>query len=253
MRLDAELVRRGMASGRERAKECIAAGRITVNGVIITKVSRETCENDEIALSPGSEPDYVGRGGYKLAGALDVFAINVSGLSAIDVGASTGGFTDCLLRRGAARVTAVDVGSGQLAEVLRKDDRVICMENTDIRKFTPDEAYDFACVDVSFISLKLVLPHILSLINSAAHIVALIKPQFEAGLYNVGKNGIVKDKGIHAQVLSSIHLFVREYGCGVKGMALSPIAGGDGNKEFLADIVKDTDSVFDVEAFISGL
>ncbi|MDW8213643.1 MAG: TlyA family RNA methyltransferase [Roseiflexaceae bacterium] len=243
VRLDQLLVQRGLAETRARAQALILAGEVRVNGVVRHKAGELVPDDAEVELI-GALP-YVSRGGYKLAHALDTFALSPANLAAIDVGASTGGFTDVLLQRGAARVYAVDVGYGQLDWRLRQDPRVIVLERTNIRYLEAlpplegEEAAapvlaDCAVIDVSFISLKLVLPAVQRLIRPDAWIVALIKPQFEAGPAQVGKGGVVRDPAVHAAVLRDVLTFSAGLGLSPHGLTRSPITGPAGNVEFLA-------------------
>ncbi len=233
-RLDAELVQRGICETRNRAQASIAAGNVTVNGIICMKASRQVSESDELVLTE-SLP-YVGRGGYKLAYALAEFKISPAGLHCLDIGASTGGFTDCMLQNGAASVLAVDVGHDQLAEALRRDPRVIVREGTDLRALSPDSESlpaAFAACDVSFISLKQIIPLLPPLLTESAQAVLLVKPQFEAGRQALNKNGIVRDEKIRQQVLRDIRDFSAQHGFLPLHDCPSPIQGGSGNTEYL--------------------
>lgn len=235
IRLDRLLVQQGLVESRERAQALILAGDVRVNGVVITKPAQLVPEDADVEVGPGSLP-YVSRGGLKLQHALDTFGIDVRGRVAIDVGASTGGFTDCLLQRGAARVYAIDVGYGQLAWKLRQDPRVVVLERTNIRYLErlPDGALaDLATVDVSFISLTKVLPAVLRLLKPDGFIIALVKPQFEAGPERVGRGGVVRDPQVHRDVLRQIISWAQEHGLVVRGLTRSPILGPAGNVEFL--------------------
>lgn len=231
-RLDQALVERGLAPSRERAQALIRAGLVRVTDAAANRPDQLVGAEQPIVLAGSSE--YVSRGGAKLAAALDHFAIDVSGRSCLDVGASTGGFTDVLLRRGAARVIAVDVGYGQLAWSLRQDPRVIVLERQNIRhlKTLPAPA-DLAVIDVSFISLRLVLPAVRSLLSPPGDVVALVKPQFEVGKGAVGKGGVVRDPAQHQLVLSELSRFACEIGYDVAGQTPSPVLGTKGNREFL--------------------
>ncbi len=238
MRLDVYLTEKGMCQSRTAAKNLINIGGVTVNGKPAAKVSLEITDTDDIELVEIKLPKYVGRGGQKLEGALKRWNISLEGLVCVDIGASTGGFTDCMLQSGAVRVYAVDVGRNQLHERLRSDKRVISLENTDIRGFElcgnfNDKAADFIGTDVSFISLKLVLPHIYRLLKDGGGAVALIKPQFEAGRGNLSKKGIVRSESVRRRVVEEVRVFAEECGFSVIGVAESPITGGDGNVEFL--------------------
>jgi len=237
-RLDLALTERGLCPTRERARAVIMSGVCYVNGQKEDKPGFAVPENATIEIR-GNPIPYVSRGGLKLERALRVFGIEAQGLSVLDVGASTGGFTDCLLQHGAAHVTAVDVGYGQLAWVLRQDPRVACLERINIRHLTRnqlDREFHLAVIDVSFISLKLVLPAVKALLLPDAEVVCLVKPQFEAGRDKVGKNGVVRDSETHFAVLRD---FCRAApGCGYAVLALdvSPIRGPKGNVEFLAHL-----------------
>lgn len=238
-RLDSELVARGIARSRERAKEMIKAGNVTVNGISAKKPSEEVSLSDDIRSS--EQEIYVGRGALKLEKAAHEFGIDFNGRVCLDIGASTGGFTDFMLRNGAAKVFAVDVGHGQLAESLKNDSRVISMEKTDIRSVTPEMlggCVDFICADVSFISLKMILPKIYELLKENAAAAVLIKPQFEAGKKDVGKGGVVKDKKVHARVISDIDSFAAGTGFLPEKYTFSPVKGGSGNIEYLAFLRK---------------
>ncbi|MGQ9482555.1 TlyA family RNA methyltransferase [Chloroflexus sp.] len=234
-RLDQVLVSRGLAETRARAQALIMAGQVLVNGQVQTKAGTLIAEDASVAVRTGLP--YVSRGGFKLAHALDQFALDPTGVTALDVGASTGGFTDVLLQRGAGRVFAVDVGYGILDHRLRNDPRVVALERTNIRHLTALPANtlaDCAVIDVSFISLRLVLPAVQRLVTPAAWIVALIKPQFEAGPKHVGKGGVVRDPAVHAQVIRDILSFTRDCGLNPAALTRSPITGSAGNIEFLA-------------------
>lgn len=233
-RLDLLLAERGLTKSRQAAKARIAAGDVRVNGKQVGKPSFLAEEDAEIILT-GEAPRYVGRGGLKLEKALDQFPISLEGLVCADIGASTGGFTDCMLQHGARKVFAVDVGHGQLDETLKSDSRVVNAEGVNIRNAPQDlfsEKPDFVSIDVSFLSLRLVLPKIQELLAGEGSLVALIKPQFEAGPENVGKNGIVRSQRVHERVVSEI-LFLASQLFTVCGIIPSPILGGDGNIEYL--------------------
>jgi 23S rRNA (cytidine1920-2'-O)/16S rRNA (cytidine1409-2'-O)-methyltransferase len=235
-RLDVELVRRGLAESRARAAAAVAAGRVLVGGAPAASPARQVGADEPIALT-GEAPEYVSRGGVKLAGALDAFAIDVRSRRAVDVGASTGGFTDVLLRRGAAHVVAVDVGRGQLAWKLRNDPRVTVMERSNVRDLGPGAIgapADLCVADLSFISLRTVAPNLLAITTPAADLVLLVKPQFEAGRSRVGRGGIVRDPGVHRAVLHEVVAGLADAGVGVQALARSPLRGADGNTEFFA-------------------
>jgi 23S rRNA (cytidine1920-2'-O)/16S rRNA (cytidine1409-2'-O)-methyltransferase len=233
-RLDRLLVDRGLAPSRQRARAMVMAGKVLVNNRPVDKAGFSVGRNDGIELK-GKDIAYVSRGGLKLEGALQSFELDPAGLVCLDVGASTGGFTDCLLQNGAARVYAVDVGYGQLAWELRQDPRVTVIERTNIRHMQPEaiaEPVDLATIDVSFISLKIVVPAVAGFLKNGARILALIKPQFEVGKDQVGKGGVVRDADLHARVIQSLTAFFVELGFGSKPVIPSPILGPKGNREF---------------------
>jgi 23S rRNA (cytidine1920-2'-O)/16S rRNA (cytidine1409-2'-O)-methyltransferase len=244
IRLDQALVERGLCESREKAKRLILAGQARVNGQPARKPSDQVKPGDALTLdAPGK---YVSRGGHKLEHALLHFRIDVDGLIALDLGASTGGFTDCLLQHGAAKVFAVDVGQGQLAWKLRRDPRVVVMEKTNARYLKPEQmpgsfsSADLAVVDCSFISLQKILPPAVALLKPDGKIIALIKPQFEAGRAEVDKGrGVITDTAIHERVLEELREFVAaQTGLGWRGVTESPLLGPAGNKEFLVLIEK---------------
>ena len=234
-RLDITLLDKQLAPTRQRAQALILAGRVLVNQEPITKPGIRISEGDIVVIK-GTDMPYVSRGGIKLAEALTQFNIDVAGRYCMDVGASTGGFTDCLLQNGAAHVIAVDVGYGQLAWKLRQDPGVTILERTNIRYLTVDEVpfpVDIAVIDVSFISLKIVVPAIRKFLNTHATVTALIKPQFEVGRNRIGKGGVVKNPILHEEVTLSLSQFFATIGFQVYGILPSPITGPKGNKEFL--------------------
>ncbi|HLN64020.1 MAG TPA: TlyA family RNA methyltransferase [Symbiobacteriaceae bacterium] len=235
IRLDVALVQRGLTPSRERAQEAISAGLVLVNGKPAAKPALKVGEGDQLEVT-GDPIGYVGRGGLKLEGALDRFALDPAGLVCVDVGASTGGFTDCLLRRGARLVYAVDVGRDQLHPDLRRDPRVINMEGTDIRTVTSlPELPQLASIDVSFISLTLVLPGVVRLLAPGGRIIALIKPQFEVGPGGVGKGGIVRDPKRHKEAIDRVLSAAGALGLKAGPVIDSPVLGTEGNKEFLVE------------------
>ena len=244
LRLDQALVDRGLCDSREKAKRAIMAGQVKVNGHPARKSSDSIKDGDAILLEAGEQ--FVSRGGFKLEHALDHFQLDVTGLTAVDLGASTGGFTDCLLQRGAKKVYAVDVGFGQLAWKLRQDDRVVVMEKTNARGLTPEKfpqpftAADLVVIDCSFISLRKILPAAVALLRPLGKIAALIKPQFEAGKAEADKGaGVITDPAIHARVLRELEEFVAaEKILRWHGVTESPLLGPAGNKEFLVLIEK---------------
>jgi 23S rRNA (cytidine1920-2'-O)/16S rRNA (cytidine1409-2'-O)-methyltransferase len=237
-RLDTLLVERGLVATRERARALILAGQVRVNGQPATKAGHAVQPEDEVTLDTPDHP-YVGRGGVKLAHALDVFGISPAGRIALDIGASTGGFTDVLLQRGARKVVAVDVGHGQLDWKLRSDPRVVVMERQNARTLTPhqlpEDARHFALItiDVSFISLRQILPVLPPILEDGGDVVALVKPQFEAGREEVGKGGIVRDEEVHKRVVDEVTAAARALGLQSTGVVESPITGMEGNREFL--------------------
>lgn len=240
VRLDQLLVMNNLAESREKAKAAIMAGLVYVDGQKVTKSGTQVPEGATVEVKGRALP-YVSRGGLKLEKALDVFGIDPAGLVAVDVGASTGGFTDCLLQRGAKRVYAVDVGYGQLDWKLREDPRVVVMERTNIRHVDPasfPEKVDLAVVDVSFISLAKVFGVVLGLVKEQGSVVALIKPQFEAGREHVGKKGVVRDSAVHREVLVRLSEELQACGAALVGLDFSPITGPEGNIEYLAYMVK---------------
>lgn len=235
-RLDILLVNHGYASSREKAKAIIMSGNVFVNGQREDKAGA-TFEEDGIDLFIKENPlKYVSRGGLKLEKAMETFPITLTDMVCMDIGASTGGFTDCMLQNGARRVYSIDVGHGQLAWKLRNDERVVCLEKTNFRYVTSEqvpEAIDFASVDVSFISLEKILPVAHTLLKNEAQMVCLIKPQFEAGREQVGKKGVVRDKSVHEEVISRIVNFADSAGFRILGLTFSPVRGPEGNIEYL--------------------
>lgn len=234
VRLDRLLVEKGISPTRERAKALILSGAVLVDETPVDKAGAQVREDAAVRLRSEDNP-YVSRGGLKLKGALTEFGIRVGGLAALDVGASTGGFTDCLLQEGARKVYAVDVGYGQFAWSLRKDPRIVLFERTNIRFFDGrgiEDRIDIAVIDTSFISLRLVIPAVLRLLDGQAVILALIKPQFEAGQGEVGKKGVVKDPAVHGKILREMVEFCRKLGLNVIGTCESPLLGPAGNREF---------------------
>lgn len=234
-RLDVLLVQQGLANSRELAKAYIMAGNVYVDGQKEDKAGTKVAVTAKLEVK-GNQMKYVSRGGYKLEKAMDVFGIRLNGKICLDIGASTGGFTDCMLQNGASKVYAIDVGYGQFAWKLRNDERVVCLEKTNVRYVTheqvPDEG-DFASIDVSFISLTKVLPAVLGVLGEKGQMVCLIKPQFEAGREKVGKKGVVRDSSVHREVIEMIVEYVRTQGLGILGLDFSPIKGPEGNIEYL--------------------
>ncbi len=235
VRLDALLLERGLAPSRERARALVLAGQVRVNGTVVSKAGTAVKPDAEVALVQPDHP-YVGRGGLKLAHALEAWLLPVEGRDALDIGASTGGFTDVLLRRGARSVIALDVGHGQLDWRLRNDPRVVVLEGVNARALTPSalpHLVDIVTIDVSFISLRLVLPPVPALLRPDGDVVALIKPQFEAGRAEVGRKGLVTDPAVHDRVLAEIAEAAAAAGLRRIGTTPSPITGATGNQEFL--------------------
>lgn len=239
IRLDSRIFELGLTESREKAKAFIMAGQVFVNGMKVVKAGTTVLPEDKIEVRGTSE--FVSRGGHKLKKAMDVFPIDLNGKICMDIGASTGGFTDCMLQNGASKVYSIDVGYGQLAWKLRSDPRVVNLERTNVRYITAEQVpdtIDFFSVDVSFISLCLVLPAAYPLLRDGGECVCLIKPQFEAGREKVGKKGVVRDKDVHAEVIAKIDTFVRELGFTVCGLDFSPIKGPEGNIEYLIYLKK---------------
>lgn len=243
-RLDVLLVNRGLIDTREKAKRAIMAGLVFSESERLDKPGVKVSE-DIVLHVKGDTLRYVGRGGLKLEKAIDVFNLNLDEKIVLDIGSSTGGFTDCALQNDASLVYALDVGYNQLAWKLRVDERVVVMERTNFRYCTKEDFQkglpDFATIDVSFISLKIILPVLKDIFESKGEVVALVKPQFEAGRGEVGKKGIVRDKKVHHKVLQNMIEFVLETGFQVKGLSFSPITGGEGNIEFLLHLGWQTD------------
>ena len=243
MRLDVAVFERGLAETREKAKALIMAGSVYLNGQKALKGGAAVKDTDIIEVRGAVNP-YVSRGGLKLHKAVQNFGLSLEGCVCMDIGASTGGFTDCMLSNGAAKVYAIDVGYGQLAWKLRCDERVVNMERTNFRYVTHEqipEQVDFASVDVSFISLRKILPVMRELLRDGGRAVCLIKPQFEAGRENVGKKGVVRDRAVHESVVASITEFAVESGFNVCNVDFSPIKGPEGNIEYLM-LVEKSDS-----------
>jgi len=243
IRLDLLLVQKGLAESREKARAMIMAGLVEVNGVMADKPGRLIAPLSTLSIK--KLLPYVSRGGLKLEAALDRFSVDVKDKVVLDVGASTGGFTDCLLQRGTKRVVAVDVGYGQFHWKLRLDPRVVLLEKTNVRNLEPGrvkEEPDGAVIDVSFISLKLVLPAISRLLKAQAFVIALVKPQFEVGKGQVGKGGVVRDPVLHQEVVDRLCAFFTELGWRVEGQIPSPVLGPKGNKEFLVYLTRNEKS-----------
>ena len=239
-RLDLMMVERGLAESREKAKLYIMSGDVFVDGQREDKSGSTFDEKVNIEYR-GKPQKYVSRGGLKLEKAMEVFPIKLNGKICMDIGASTGGFTDCMLQNGASKVYSIDVGYGQLAWKLRNDERVVCMEKTNFRYLTDADISDkpqFASVDVSFISLSKILPAAYTILSDDAEMACLIKPQFEAGREKVGKKGVVRDKKVHEEVIENVISSAEEIGFKVKGLDYSPIRGPEGNIEYLLHIAK---------------
>lgn len=240
VRLDVLLVERGLQESRQRAQAAVMSGLVFVGGRRVDKPGTAVAGDAEIEIR-GTSLKYVSRGGLKLEKAMQVFPIALGGAVCGDIGASTGGFTDCMLQNGAARVYAVDVGYGQLAWKLRNDERVICLERVNARYLTGEQIpqmLDFASVDVSFISLRLILPPLCALLKEGGHTVCLVKPQFEAGREKVGKKGVVRDSAVHREVLEHFLNYVKDSGFSLVGLTYSPIRGPEGNIEYLGYLEK---------------
>lgn len=250
VRIDTLLFERGLVESREKGRRLIMAGEVQVAGQLVDKPG--TLVPEEAVIELKAKPRFVSRGGDKLLGALEAFRLNPTGWVCADVGASTGGFTDCLLQHGAAKVYALDVGEGILDWKLRTDPRVVVLENTNVRYVeTMPEPIRLATIDASFISLKLLLPVVQKWLTPEGEIVALIKPQFEAGRDRVGKKGVVRDPEVHRAVLVEVLMFAQSIGLGIMGLIKSPLLGPAGNVEFLARLGKD--GVYDFQEMIRGM
>lgn len=243
-RLDVILVKQGLSESREKAKTLIMTGNVFVNGQREDKAGT-TFDETKIAIEiKGNTLKYVSRGGLKLEKAMQSFALKLDGYTCMDIGASTGGFTDCMLQNGAVKVFSIDVGHGQLAWKLRNDERVVCMEKTNFRYVTPEDIgdeIDFASVDVSFISLSKILPPAYALLKEDGRMVCLIKPQFEAGKEKVGKKGVVREPEIHQEVIENVYGYVKANNFQILGLDFSPVRGPEGNIEYLIYIRKSGD------------
>jgi 23S rRNA (cytidine1920-2'-O)/16S rRNA (cytidine1409-2'-O)-methyltransferase len=250
-RVDTLLVERGLVESRAKAQALIMAGEVRVNGEMVRKAGEKVAT--DAVLEVRQELPYVSRGGYKMAGALNDFGVNPQGKVCADVGASTGGFTDVLLQRGATKVYAIDVGQGILAWKLRQDDRVVVMERTNARHLTTlNEPIDLAVMDASFISIELLLPAIALWLRPDGDVVTLVKPQFEAGREAVGKGGVVRDSKVHREVLERTIAYARAHGWAVRGVTVSPITGPAGNKEFFVWLTLGIAAPYDVELAIQN-
>lgn len=240
MRIDVYLTKNGSCPSRTAAARLVEQGGVSVNGTTVLKPSFDIGENDEVSILKEKQLKYVGRGGLKLERAIEAFGLDFKNKICVDVGASTGGFTDCMLQYGAELVYAVDVGTAQLVEKLKNDKRVISLEQTDIRDFTLEKPADLIGADVSFISQKLILPHIFRLLKDGGEAVILIKPQFEVGNKNLlTKKGVVKDEKLRLKVVNDLVNFARQCGFSVIGTETSPVTGGDGNVEYLLVLRKE--------------
>lgn len=238
-RLDILLVKNGLASSREKAKAIIMSGIVYVDGQKEDKAG-SLFDDEKLIELRGNTLKYVSRGGLKLEKAIDEFDIKLDKKTCMDVGSSTGGFTDCMLLNGAKKVYAVDVGHGQLDWKLRNDKRVVCLERTNIRYITHEQVPDnieFSSIDVSFISLSKVLPAVKMLLSNDASVVALIKPQFEAGREKVGKKGVVRDKSVHVEVIKNVYSYAKDNGFVITNLTFSPIKGPEGNIEYLCEMI----------------
>jgi 23S rRNA (cytidine1920-2'-O)/16S rRNA (cytidine1409-2'-O)-methyltransferase len=243
-RLDVWLAEHGLAESREKAQALVMAGRVTLGGRRAAKPGTRVEEGAAVAVEAG--PAHVGRGALKLAGALDAFGIVPAGRIAVDVGASTGGFTETLIERGAARVYAVDVGRGQLHERLRQDPRVVVRDRVNARALSPEvvpEACSLAVMDVSFISVRKILPALLSVLAPGAEVVLLVKPQFEVGRFQVGRGGLVKDAALHLQAVRDVAGDAQRLGYAVRGGCPSPVPGASGNREFFLHLVPGSETL----------
>ena len=254
VRLDVLLVEQGLQESRQKAQATIMSGQVFVNGQRVDKPGTAVAADAQIEVRGGGLK-YVSRGGLKLEKAMAIWPISLEGCVCMDVGASTGGFTDCMLQSGAVKVYAIDVGYGQLAWKLRSDSRVVCLERTNARYLTHElipEEPDFSSVDVSFISLKLILPAIAAVLKEEGHVVCLIKPQFEAGKEKVGKKGVVRDPAVHLEVLEHFLIHAKENGFTVLDLTYSPIRGPEGNIEYLGylRLGEGEEKAFDLAALV---
>jgi 23S rRNA (cytidine1920-2'-O)/16S rRNA (cytidine1409-2'-O)-methyltransferase len=244
-RLDAELVHRGLARSRDHAQTLVEGGRVVLGGVVATKSATQVEPTSSIVVREGDDgPDYVSRGAHKLIGALDAFDLDVDGRRALDAGASTGGFSDVLLRRGVSAVAAVDVGYGQLAWSVRSDPRVVVVERTNIRDLVPDLlpfVPDLVVADLSFISLALVLPALVAVVTPDADLVLMVKPQFEVGKGQVGPGGVVRDPALRSDAVRRIAAAASDLGLGVAGVVASPLPGPSGNVEYFLHLRRGAD------------
>ncbi|MDD3346341.1 TlyA family RNA methyltransferase [Oscillibacter sp.] len=254
-RLDVLLVERGLQETRQKAQAVIMSGLVFIKGQRVDKPGTAVANDAEIEVRGNALP-YVSRGGLKLEKAMKTFPIDLAGTVCADIGASTGGFTDCMLQNGATKIYAVDVGYGQLAWKLRSDPRVVCLERTNARYLTSEqipEALDFSSIDVSFISLKLILPAVCGVLRDGGHVACLVKPQFEAGREKVGKKGVVRDPAVHREVLEHFLTHAKDSGFTVLGITYSPIRGPEGNIEYLGYLEKGAgqEQSFDLDALVA--
>jgi 23S rRNA (cytidine1920-2'-O)/16S rRNA (cytidine1409-2'-O)-methyltransferase len=250
-RLDMLLVKKGIFPSRERARASIMAGQIFIDGQRVDKCGEKVNESSNIDFRGEALP-YVSRGGLKLEKAIKSYNIDLTGKTCFDIGASTGGFTDCMLQNGASKVFAIDVGYGQFAWKLRTDPRVVCMERTNVRYVTPEhigQLGNFASIDVSFISLRKVIEPVVNLLEETGEVVALIKPQFEAGREKIGKKGVVREASTHKEVINNVINYIKDLGFKIIGLQFSPIRGPEGNIEYLVYFTKDKDfnEKFDID------
>lgn len=254
-RLDVTLFNKGLFQSRERAKAAIMAGIVYVDGQRVDKAGTAVNDFQKFFIKENLCP-YVSRGGLKLEKALELFDFSLEGITAVDIGASTGGFTDCMLKNGAKKVFAIDVGYGQLDYKLRTDPRVVNMEKVNIRYLdtkTIDKDVDFISIDVSFISLKLVFPIAASLLNETGSLVCLVKPQFEAGREQVGRKGIIRDINVHREVISNVIAYAESNGLYPNGLTFSPVTGAKGNIEYLLILKKNKSDNFDAAKIINSI
>ena len=251
MRLDLYLVNNNYFESRNKAKMEIEAGNVLVNSKVVTKSSFDISDSDKITISENICP-YVSRGGYKLEAAIKNFNLVFKDKVVLDIGASTGGFTDCALKNGAKQVYSLDVGTSQLHDSLRGDSRVVVIENTNLLDYNPNTSFDTLVMDVSFVSIEYLLPKLNELISDNNYLMCLIKPQFEVGKIHL-KNGIVKDKNLYLKVLENLDIELSKYNLGIEKLALSPITGGDGNKEFISVIKRNVKNKINYLAFVRSI
>lgn len=251
MRLDLYLVENNYFESRNKAKNEIENGNVIIDGKVIKKSSFDVNDNMNIVISDNICP-YVSRGGYKLEKAINEFMLDFNNRTILDIGASTGGFTDCALKNGAKLVYSLDVGSSQLHESLRNNSKVVVLENTNILDYNPNIEFDYLVMDVSFVSIEYLLPKLDELINDDNSLICLIKPQFEVGKIHL-KNGIVKDKNLYLKILENLNSELSKYNLGIEKITLSPIKGGDGNKEFISLIKRNIKTNINFLAFVRSI